>query len=380
NNNLGRFRLSITDAVDATADAVPAAVRAILPIPDDERSLAQVDAVFHYWRTTVGEWDSANVALEQLWQTHPEGASQLVLLERNVSRETFRLNRGDFLKPEEPVTPGVPAFLHPAADGEEPSRLSFAHWLADRDSPTTARAIVNRVWQTYFGTGLVATPEDFGAQGDPPSHPELLDWLAVEFMDSGWSFKHLHQLLTTSATYRQSSHVAPELHARDPDNRLLARGPRFRVSAETVRDIALAASGLLQERIGGPSVHPPAPEFLFKPPASYGPKTWDSDTGPDRYRRAIYTFRFRSVPYPVLQTFDAPNGDFACVRRVRSNTPLQALTTLNEPLFVECARALAAATIAECRGDDDARIAWAFLKCLGRAPQPEETQLLREFL
>jgi hypothetical protein len=152
------------------------------------------------------------------------------------------------------------------------------------------------------------------------------------------------------------------------------------VSAETVRDIALAASGLLTERLGGPSAHPPAPDFLFKPPASYGPKTWQTDTGSDRFRRAVYTFRFRSVPYPMLQNFDAPNGDFACVRRVRSNTPLQALTTLNEPLFVECARALAGETIAECQGDTDARIAWAFRRCLSRSPRPEEVQLLREFL
>ena len=303
-----------------------------------------------------------------------------MLLERNVSRETFRLDRGDFLKPQEPVAPGVPEFLHPLAGRDEPDRLSFANWLADRDSPTTARAIVNRIWQMYFGTGLVATPEDFGVQGDPPSHPELLDWLAVEFMDAGWSRKLLHRLIATSATYRQSSHVTPELHARDPDNRFLARGPRFRVPAETVRDMALAASGLLQERIGGPSVYPPAPEFLFLPPASYGTKTWPVATGPDRYRRAIYTFRFRSVPFPVLQSFDAPNADVACVRRVRSNTPLQALTTLNEPLFLESARALGAATIAECGDDDAARIAWAFRRCTGRTPQPDEVRLLQEFL
>ena len=378
-NNLGRFRLSVTDAPDATADPVPVAVREILQIPDARRTDAQIAEVFRYWRTTVPEWETANANLEKLWQTHPQGASQLVLLERNEPRETHRLNRGDFLKPEETVAPAVPAFLHPLESDDEPNRLSFAHWLADRDSPTTARAIVNRVWQTCFGTALVATPEDFGVQGDPPSHPELLDWLAVEFMDSGWSLKHLHRLIVCSATYRQSSRVSPELYARDPDNRLLARGPRFRVPAEVVRDMALAVSGLLQDKIGGPSVHPPAPEFLFLPPASYGTKTWHVDTGPDRYRRAIYTFRFRSVPFPVLQSFDAPNGDFACVRRVRSNTPLQALTTLNEPLFVECARALAAASIEACTSDE-ARIAWAFRRCLGRRPRSGEIEMLQDFL
>ncbi|MBL8849130.1 MAG: DUF1553 domain-containing protein, partial [Planctomycetaceae bacterium] len=379
NNNLGRFRFSVTDAASAAADPVPAAVRAVLQVPVAERSPEQIDTVFHYWRTTVLSWQSANATLESLWQTHPQGASQLVLLERDETRATQRLNRGDFLKPAEEVTRGVPAFLNSLPD-EKPTRLSFARWLADRNSPTTARALVNRVWQSYFGTGLISTPEDLGVQGDTPSHPELLDWLAVDFMDNGWSTKHLHRLIATSATYRQSSNVTPEQFARDPDNRLLARGPRFRVAAETVRDIALAASGLLQEHIGGPSVHPPAPDFLFAPPASYGPKTWHTDTGADRYRRAVYTFRFRSVPYPMLQNFDAPNGDFACVRRVRSNTPLQALTLLNEPLFVECAQSLASATLTQCKGDDNARIAWAFERCVSRAPKPEEVALLREFL
>lgn len=380
NNNLGRFRFSVTDAQNPSADPVPAAVREILAIPDAQRTPAQIDAIFHYWRTTQLGWQSANAALEKLWQSHPKGASQLVLHERVAGRNTHRLNRGDFLKPAEAVTPTVPAFLHALPDGPSPSRLSFARWLADPKSPTTARSIVNRAWQGYFGTGLVSTSEDFGVQGDAPTHPELLDWLAVELMENGWSLKHLHRLIATSATYRQSSQVTPELLARDPDNRLLARGPRQRVSAETVRDIALAASGLLQERIGGPSVHPPAPEFLFKPPASYGPKTWHTDDGADRYRRGVYTFRFRSVPYPMLQTFDAPNGDFACVRRVRSNTPLQALTLLNEPLFVECARALASATITACSGDENARIEWAFQRCVCRSPQSDELNVLRSFI
>ena len=266
---------------------------------------------------------------------------------RNATRgaPTHLLQRGDFLKPGKPVAPGVPAFLHPLPPGAPPTRLTFARWLVDRKSPTTARSLVNRVWQAYFGTGLVATSEDLGPQGEPPSHPELLDWLAVEFMDRGWSLKHLHRLIVTSAAYRQSSRPTPELLARDPYNRLLARGPRFRVDAEIVRDIALAASGLLDPKLGGPSVCPPAPAFLFQPPASYGPKVWNEATGPDRYRRALYTFRCRSVPYPMLQTFDAPNGDFSCVRRTRSNTPLQALTTLNEPIFLECARALALRTL-----------------------------------
>jgi hypothetical protein len=199
-------------------------------------------------------------------------------------------------------------------------------------------------------------------------------------MDHGWSRKHLLRLIVGSSTWQQSSTATPEQYAHDPDNRLLARGSRFRVDAESVRDIALAASGLLNRDVGGPSVYPPAPEFLFQPPASYGPKTWRLETGPDRYRRAVYTFRFRSVPYPVLQNFDAPNGDVSCVRRDRSNTPVQALTTLNEPLFVECAQDLAAATLTSGRANETDRITYAFRRCLTRPPLPDELLVLEEFL
>jgi hypothetical protein len=248
--------------------------------------------------------------------------------------------------------------------------------MVDERGATAARSIVNRVWQTYFGTGLVATSEDFGLQGEAPSHPELLDWLAVEFVEHGWSLKCLHRLIVSSATYQQASQVTPELLARDPANRLMARGPRLRMEAEAVRDIALAASGLLNEKVGGPPVYPPAPDFLFVPPASYGPKVWKDEQGPDRYRRAIYTFRFRSVPYPVLTTFDAPNGEFACVRRASSNTPLQALATLNEPLFLEAARALAFKTLKEGGKTDVERLGFAFRRCTARLPDAEESAAL----
>ncbi|MBO0722414.1 MAG: PSD1 domain-containing protein, partial [Blastocatellia bacterium] len=382
NNNLGRMRLSLTTAPDAQADPLPARVREILAIPRDRRSAAQTQAVFSYWRTTIDqpEWTEANKKIAELWKQHPEGSSQLVLNERNETRETHVLKRGDFLKPDKLVTPGTPAFLHPLPADAPLNRLTFAKWLVDRKSPTTARSMVNRIWQAYFGTGIVATSEDLGKQSEAPSHPELLDWLAVEFMEpstgkageqesgrageresgrglaksssspalplshsptpSSWSLKHIHRLIVTSATYRQSSKDTPELLAKDPYNRLLERGPRFRVEAETVRDIGLAASGLLNPKIGGPSVFPPSPEFLYLPPASYGPKIWKEEKGEDRYRRGLYTFRYRSVPFPMLQNFDAPNGDISCVRRARSNTPLQALTSLNEPLFMEEARAL----------------------------------------
>lgn len=376
NNNLGRFRFSLTTAPGAAADPLPARVREILSIPRQQRTRAQIEAVFSYWRTTVPEWRAENERIAELWKQHPEGSSQLVLNERTERRTTHILKRGDFLKPDRAVEPGVPAVLHPlppAEGGAPPNRLTFAKWLVDRNSPTTARAMVNRIWQAYFGTGIVATPEDFGKQGDAPSHPELLDWLAVEFMERGWSLKNIHRLIVNSATYRQASKVTKELYERDPYNRLLARGPRFRVEAETVRDIALAASGLLNPKVGGPSVFPPSPEFLYQPPASYGPKVWNEEKGEDRYRRALYTFRYRSVPYPMLQTFDAPNGDVACVRRARSNTPLQALTTLNEPLFMEAARALALKAVKEGGATDVERIGYAFRRVLARQPTAAES-------
>jgi hypothetical protein len=236
------------------------------------------------------------------------------------------------------------------------------------------------VWQAYFGIGIVATSENFGTQCEPPSHQELLDWLAVEFMNQGWSLKKLHRLIVTSATYRQSSKVTPALEERDPYNRLLARGPRFRVDAEVVRDIALSASGLLNSAVGGPSVFPPAPDFLFLPPVSYSPKPWNESDGSEVYRRALYTFRYRSVPYPMLQTFDSPNGDMSCVRRARSNTPLQALTTLNEPVSLEAARALAAHALTDGGRTDGQRLVYAFRRCVARTPNQSERDELLGFL
>ncbi len=390
NNNLGRFRFSVTEDDKPVADPVPKHVRDILSIAPERRTPAQMDAVFSYWRTTdpvfsywwvpVEAWQKANAEIEALWKEHPAGTSQLTTAARQVPRPTFLLMRGDFLKPGKQVQPGLPAVFTPPAEGVEPNRLGLARWLTSRGAPTTARAAVNRVWQAYFGTGLIATSEDLGVQSAPPTHPELFDWLAVEFMDNGWSQKHLLRLIVTSATYRQSSAVTPERLGKDPANRLLSRGPRFRVEGEVVRDIALAASGLLETRLGGPPAYPPAPDFLFKPPASYGPKTWTEDKGPERYRRALYTFRFRSVPYPVLTTFDTPNGDASCVRRARSNTPLQALTTLNETLFVECARGLAQKTLAEGGKADADRATYAFRRCTGRKPTAQELDILLGFL
>ena len=402
NNNLGRFRLSVTTATNPTADPVPVSVRTALSVARGQRSPAQQAAIFSYWRTTVAEFASFNDRIEAALQRWPSGSTQLVLMPREKPRDTRMLARGDFLKPMKPVTAGVPEFLvgqvsnlpgqvtrktaqSNAEAGQVENlphvgRLTFARWLTDRSHPTTARVIVNRVWQAYFGTGLVSTSEDFGTQAEPPSHPELLDWLAVEFMEHGWSFKHLHRLITSSATYRQSSRVTPELYERDQFNRLLARFPRQRVEGEIVRDIALAASGLLNEKLSGPAIFSPSPAFLYQPPASYGPFTWTEETGAERYRRGLYTFRRRSTPYPMLTNFDTPNADAACVKRTRSNTPLQALTTLNEVVFLECARALSLLTLTDGGSEDAARLTIAFRRCVSRDPNASEQKMLLSLL
>jgi hypothetical protein len=379
-NNLGRFRVSVTDSEVLPDRAVPLSVQEAIAVAPQTRTAAEKRAIFAQWRTTVPELAEMNARIDALSQALPSGTTQLVIKERATPRVTHRLERGDFLKPAEEVKPGVPAFLNTLKTDGSPSRLDFARWLVANDSPTTARAFVNRVWQQYFGTGLSATTSDLGTQGEAPSHPELLDWLAVEFMESGWDVKFLQRLIVSSNTYRQASNITPEQIEKDPYNRLLARGARFRVEGETVRDIALAASGLLNPAIGGPSVYPPAPEFLFVPPASYGPKIWRSEQGANKYRRGLYTFRFRSVPHPTMQAFDVPPGDAPCTRRVRSNTPLQALITLNEPLYFECARGLAEETLTQGGPTDQSRIEYAFRRCVTRKPDETEVATLQQFL
>lgn len=387
NNNPGRFRLSATNASSKiVADPLPRRVREILSIAQSERSVAQTAEVFSYWRTTVAEWKDANNQIEGLWAQWPQGTTSQTLIAQDDPRETHILSRGDWLKPTTQVTAGVPAILNPLLADAPPTRLTLARWLVDRKAPTTARVFVNRIWQAYFGTGFVSTPEDFGTQSELPSHPELLDWLACEFMEptvvSGgasapWSVKHIQRLIVTSATYRQASRVTEEELARDPYNRMLQRGPRLRVEGEIVHDIALAASGLLNRTIGGRPVMPPAPAFLFVPPASYGPFPWKDETGPEKYRRAVYTFRRRSTPFPALQTFDVPNGESSCIRRSRSNSPLQALVGLNEPMFVECAQALARKTVSDGGNSESDRLNFAFRTVLSRRPtEGEQKELL----
>jgi hypothetical protein len=401
NNNLGRFRVSVTDEALPAGDPLPPLVRAAMAVPAAKRSPAQAATVFAAWRAAA--FKDENDKVEELWKQWPDGSTSLVAEKRDDPRPTAILKRGNFLKPGAEVEAGVPQFLHQLPKDADGSRLTLAKWLVDKQSPTTARAIVNRVWQAYFGNGLTTTPEEFGTQGEKPSHPELLDWLACEFMEptanpdhkvgggahpgpggpgspQPWSLKHLHRLIVTSATYKQSSKVTPELLAKDPDNKLLARGARFRAEGEIVRDIALSASGLLNRKIGGPSVYTPAPEFLFKPPASYGPFEWVEAKGEDRYRRALYTFRRRSTPYPALTVFDSPVGEASCVKRARTNTPLAALTTLNETIFVECARALGRRALVEGGKTDADRLTYAFRLCVARKPTADELAILAKLL
>jgi hypothetical protein len=309
----------------------------------------------------------------------------MILSELPERRTTYRLTRGDFLRPDRefgPLEPDVLAVLPPlpAQDSERPrNRLDLARWLVRGDNPLTPRVTVNRIWMHYFGRGLVETENDFGAQGSPPSHPELLDWLARQFIDSGWSQKAVHRLIVTSATYRQSSQARPDLDTLDPLNRQLARQNRLRLDAEIVRDAALSAAGRLHPKIGGPSVHPPQPEGVYA--FTQNRKSWPTDTGANRYRRTLYTMFYRSAPYPLLTTFDSPDFQTTCTRRVRSNTPLQALTMGNDPAMIELAEALAAQVLDQsAQQTPDERIDLAFHLALARPPQQQERVAIREFV
>ena len=377
--NIGRFRISITTAANPKADPLPTAVRRLLSVPADKRTQEEKHQIFSYFRTTVAEFDEANKQIDDLMKEWPYGATTLALASRGIQRETHIFRRGDWKRPAEAVSPGTPAMLHAFPADAPRNRLGLARWIVAKENPLTARVIVNRIWQSYFGVGLVTTPEDFGARCQRPSHPELLDWLAVEFMQNGWSIKHIHKLIVNSAMYRQSSKLTPKLVEADPTNVLLARSPRLRVESETVRDIVLTASGLLSRKIGGPSVYPPIPDGVLS--LGYGAQMpWPTATGEDRYRRAMYTFWKRSVPYPSMIVFDQPNGDFSCTRRVRSNTPLQALTSLNDTMFMEAAQGLALRTFREGGASDAEKVAYAFRLSTGRKPTELETKRLLSLL
>jgi len=309
-----------------------------------------------------------------------ERETTLVLQELPTPRKTHVFVGGSFLNPGDEVAPGVPAVLGSIEartakpqPSVYPNRLVLARWLVGPDNPLTARVTVNRMWAAHFGTGIVATVEDFGTKGDPPSHPQLLDWLATELVRRGWDMKAMHRLIVTSATYRQSPRVSPELFARDPQNRLLARGPRVRLEAEMVRDQALAVSGLLSPKIGGPSVMPPMPDGIWNSP--YSGDRWSTSAGEDRFRRGLYTFWKRTSPYPSFMSFDAPSRETCVVRRSRTNTPLQALTVLNDPVYVEAAQALARRMV-QPSADPSARATYGFRLVLARRPTAAELDRL----
>jgi hypothetical protein len=296
-----------------------------------------------------------------------------VMIMRDTQRETFILNRGAYSSPtERKVTPGTPAILPPMASDAPANRLGLARWLFQPDHPLTARVAVNRYWQMLFGTGLVATPEDFGSQGEYPTHPELLDWLAVDFRESGWDVKRAIKQLVMSAAYRQSAKVTPELVAHDPNNRLLARGPRFRLQGEFIRDNALAISGLLNEQMGGPGVKPYQPPGLWAEVGLGGNPKFVQDHEDKLYRRSIYTYWKRSAPPPSMQLFDAPTREKCTIRRPRTNTPLQALVTLNDVQFVEAARHFAQRMMLEGGDSPDQRVAFAYLQATAREPSQSE--------
>lgn len=376
--NIGHFRLSVTSASDPEeALGIPAGLRPVVNLPAAHRSAEQSKELTAYFRTVDSELAPVRTEIRdlgyQLIDLHIPSA--LVLSENpKVLHPTAYIRlRGSFMSKGDLVEADVPSFLGHLPSGAPPNRLGLAEWLVSKDNPLTARVVVNRFWEQIFGRGIVETTEDFGTQGSLPSHPELLDWLATEFMDNGWNMKAIQRLIVTSSTYRQSSVVTPELLKKDPVNMLLARGPRFRVPAEMIRDIALAASGLLSSKMYGPPVMPYQPEGLWGWfPGSRGTDVWKVSPGEDKYRRALYIFIRRSVRYPSLTVFDAPSREYCVARRPRSDTPLQALTTLNDPAFFEAAQAMGRRIIKEGGSTIRSRAIFGFRLVVSRRPTDEE--------
>ena len=379
-HTIGRLRLSATTAARPGLP-LPESVAAALGRPAGERSEKEKESLDKYHRSVAPELEPlrAEVAkLDERLRAIEKGIVTTPImreLPRDRRRKTHVLIKGNFLVRGEPVEAGVPDAFHPLPEnatpnGESRDRLALARWIVDERNPLTARVAVNRLWAQLFGSGLVLTEEDFGTQGTKPSHPELLDHLALEYVRLGWDTKALLRLLVTSAAYRQVSTAPADLFEKDPPNRLLGRGPRVRLEAEMVRDQALAAAGLLSRKIGGPSVYPPQPDGLWRA-AFNGERTWATSVGEDRYRRGLYTFWRRTIPYPSMATFDAPSREICTVRRISTNTPLQAFVTLNDPAFVECAQALARRIVREGGETAAQRAAYGLRLCLGRPADPE---------
>jgi hypothetical protein len=380
--NIGRFRLSVTSIPDPrSAVAIPARLRQVLKIPQGQRTEQQKKEMSVVFRSITNLLEAARAQKRVLEKSLADLGIVTALVmgeERSFERPCTNIRiRGSFLNKGDRVYAGVPESLNPLPEHVMPNRLGLAEWLVSEDNPLTARVTVNRFWETLFGRGIVETTEDLGTRGEPPTHPELLDWLATEFMRQQWSMKQVIRLIVTSSTYRQSSRVTPQSEQRDPYNKLLARAPRFRVEGEIVRDIALSVSGLLSPKIGGPSVFPYQPPGLWDRP--YSKATWTTSKGEDRHRRGIYTFLRRTSPYPSLSVFDAPSREFCTVRRVRTNTPLQTLTTLNDPTFFEAAQALAHRIVEDAGPDATARATYGFRCVVTRRPTPQELDRLLAF-
>lgn len=382
-DNVGCCRMSLTKSSQPVAPNCDHGGVLAMAKSDADRTETDRHSIFVGWRKSKAEFQSLNAQIDAKYEQWPEHQTTVLHLaerEPKAARPTRLLDRGEWDRPKHDVMPHVPKVLNsmPAVQNES-ARLAFARWLVDSRSPLAARVAVNRIWQAIFGDGLVETSEDFGTRTAIPEHADLMDYLAVDFMEHGWSQKYLVKTILLSETYQQSSVFRKELMELDPKNRLLGRGPRFRVEGEVVRDIALAASGLLSNKRGGPSVIPPVPQNVL----NYNyvvPGYWTVATGVDRYRRAVYVFRKRSMPDPVLASFDSPNGDFACARRVRSNTPLAALAGLNETIFVEAAQAMALLVLREGGSDDSSRTEYAFVLCMGRKPTVKEQLAIAQLL
>ena len=374
--SLGRFRVAFTSDPAPVASPLPHDFEAAFAA-GDEPDAARRAELRRLFARLAPELAEARKPIDALRGSIPERTRTLTFAERpaDFPRPTFRHHRGEYTAPREPVTGGVPAFL-PQLSEERSDRLALAEWLVSEGNPLAARVAANRAWAVLLGRGFLPDAADFGTQSPPPSHPELLDWLTVEYRDSGWDTKALHRLIVTSATYRQRSAASETMLAADPDNEWLARGPRHRLDAELVRDAALAASGLLVERLGGPPVMPPQPGSVVA--LAYGGFKWTPAVGPDRYRRSVYTFGKRTAPFAAYAVFDAPSGERCAAGRGRSNTPLQALTLLNDGMFLEYARGLARRVVAEAATPAD-RADALFASVLTRPPSDAERTAIVAF-
>ena len=375
---IGRFRMWVTEGeYPLSASDMSIEVEQTLLKPVEEWSVAEREAAKRYFLLHTPELKRQQAAIAKRRQQLPAQPTTLVLEERRTPRVSHQHIRGDFRRPGPEVTPNVPRFLHPLPEGPR-NRLTLARWLVDEQNPLIGRVVMNQIWQSYFGRGFVNTPEDFGTEGAAPSHPELLDWLACEFLECGWDLRHMHRLIVTSAAYRQSSAVSSEKLQADPENILVSRGARFRLHAEFIRDVALHASGLLNPELGGPSVFPSQPAGVTE--LSFSKFPWPTSTGTDRYRRALYTFRKRSAMYAAFSLFDSPPQNACAMRRIRSNTPLQGLALLNDSAMNEAAQTLAAKTVKEGPKDDEGKLGYIFERCVTRRPNSEEALTMQAFL